>query len=362
VARESRGFGPLAGRLPIIAAPMAGGPSTPALVAAVGDAGGLGFIAGGYLSPERLERQLTDVERRSRSPYGVNLFLPSPPAADVGAVEAYRRRLEPEAARAGVQLGAPRWDDDQLAAKLDVVCSHRPAAVSFTFGNPSARVCDRVRAVTGAVVVATVASADEAAAAVAVDALCVQGAEAGAHRGVWRDDPDSPQGGLSTPLLRLLADVREVSRLPLIGTGGLVDGAGVRAALDAGAVAAQLGTAFLCCPEAGTSATHRRALLDRRFTETVLTRAFSGRTARALANRFARQHSAAAPAAYPEIHHLTRPLRQAAAANGDADSLHLWAGTGWRSVTEEPAADIVTRLERERLAVAEDQGHGQGCP
>lgn len=345
------------GRLPIIAAPMAGGPSTPALVSAVGAAGALGFLAAGYLTAEQLDQQLTEVEtsggrRTSRDGqglrYGVNVFLPSPRTADLGAVGAYRRRLQVEADRAGVELGEPRWDDDHLAAKLDVICAHGPAAVSFTFDNPPADLCDRIRAETGAVVVGTVTSVGEAALARAVDALCVQGAEAGAHRGVWRDDPASSEGGPSTPLLSLLAEVRTVSDLPLIATGGIADGRVIRAALDAGAVAAQLGTAFLCCPEAGTSATHRRALLDPRFSETVVTRVFTGRPARGLANRFAQEHAAFAPAAYPEVHHLTRPLRQAAAAAGDADALHLWAGTGWRSVTAEPAAELVARLDRER--------------
>jgi len=350
---------PMFGRLPIIVAPMAGGPSTPGLVTAVGEAGALGFLAAGYLTAGQLDERMAEVERGGDSAYGVNLFLPSPRTEDLTAVEAYRRRL---AAAADVEPGKPRWDDDELAAKLDVVCAHRPAAVSFTFDNPPATVCERVRAATGAVLVATVTSFDEAAAAVDVDALCVQGAEAGAHRGVWQDDAASADGGSSTPLLQLLADVRRVSDLPLIATGGIMDGAGVNAAVRAGAVAAQLGTAFLCCPEAGTSATHRRALRDPRFTETVVTRAFTGRPARALANRFTRDHSAYAPSAYPEVHHLTRPLRQAAAANGDADALHLWAGTGWRAVTAEPAADLVARLERDRVAAHKDQGAHQGPP
>jgi len=343
-------------RLPIIAAPMAGGPSTPGLVVAVGEAGALGFLAGGYLTPEELDHRLTEVERGSSASYGVNLFLPSPPTVGSEAVEAYRRRLEPAAHRAGAVLGTAQWDDDDIAAKVDVVCAHRPAAVSFTFDNPPAELCDRVRSETGAAVIATVTSVAEAATAVAADALCVQGAEAGAHRGVWRDDPASPEGGPSTPLLRLLADVGEVSALPLIATGGIMNGAGIQAALDAGAVAAQLGTAFLCCPESGTSSTHRRALLDGRFTQTIVTRAFTGRPARALANRFAREHSADAPAAYPEVHAMTRPWRQTAAAAGDAEVMHLWAGTGWQAVTEQPAADLVARLEHERRTAATPGG------
>lgn len=338
------------GALPIIVAPMAGGPSTPALVAAVGDAGAMGFVAGGYLTPEALDRQLDDLERRTDRPYGVNLFVPSPRTTDPAPLRRYRRRLEPVAAAAGVALGEPRWDDDHFDAKVQVVCRHRPAAVSFTFGLPSEAACAALRRACGALLIATVTSPAEAAAARdrGLDALCVQGAEAGAHRGVFRDDVTHPAGGPLIGRMALLRQVRQATTLPVIATGGIMDGGGVREVLAAGAVAAQLGTAFLCCPEAGTSATHRRALLEGRYVETVVTRAFTGRPARGLNNDFARRFTPDAPAGYPEVHHLTRPLRSAAAAAGDPENLHLWAGTGWRSVTEEPAAALVARLDEER--------------
>lgn len=334
--------------VPVVAAPMAGGPSTPALVAAVGDAGGLGFLAGGYLTADAFDEQLAASSGR---PLAANLFLPADPDPDpdgrAAAVAAYAEDLRGEAERRGVALGEPRTDDDAVDAKIAVLARHRPAVVSVTFALPSPARFAALRD-TGAALMATVTSVEEARAAAAqgFDALWVQGAEAGGHRGVHHDTGGDPEAG-AAPLARLLPAVRAATDLPLIAAGGITDGAGVARVLAEGAVAAGLGTAFLRCPEAGTSDTHRAALLDW-SRDTVVTRAFTGRPARALANAFSDAHSAAAPAAYPELHHLTRPLRAAASAAGDPDGLHLWAGTGRRAVTDEPAAELVARLERER--------------
>lgn len=342
----------LPNRVPIIAAPMAGGPSTPELAAAVGSAGGLGFLAAGYLTPTAFDERLTAIEALTDAPYGVNLFLPSPRTSDLGPITAYRQRLLPRAERLGVEPGRPSWDDDALEAKVDVLARHRPAAVSFTFDRPDVSLCDRIRQETDALLIATVTSAEEArlAETSGVDLLAVQGAEAGGHRGIFRDDPTVPEGAPVTPLLELLDAVAAASRLPLIAAGGLASGKDIAVALDRGAVAAVLGTAFLCCPEAGTSTAYRRALLDAPFTDAVFTRAFTGRPARALVNGFVREHQEHAPAGYPEIHHLTRPIRAAAAAAGDLDNLHLWVGANWRAVTEEPAAELVNRLADELAA------------
>lgn len=331
---------------PVWVAPMAGGPTTPDLVVAAGAAGGLGLLAAGYLTPEALEAQLEEVERRSSAPYGVNLFLPSPRRGEPEALAAYGERLRPLADGLGVALGEPRWDDDGLEAKLDVVCGRRPAVVSFTFAAPAAATVERVRAATGALVVATVTTPDEADRAVAAgaDALALQGEEAGGHRGVFDDDPTRPAGGEALGVDVLLRAVRTAHPdVPLVAAGGLMSGADVRRVLDAGAIAAQLGTAFLRCDEAGTNAAHRRALAERTFPATTITRAFTGRPARALANALARDPHHA-PAAYPEVHHLTRPLRAAAARAEALDTAHFWAGTGWRQARAEPVAATLARL------------------
>lgn len=325
---------------------MAGGPSTPALVAAVGAAGGLGFLAGGYRAPEQVREQVRQTRALGDRPFGVNVFVPGGPEVDRAALEAYAERLRPVAERLGVTPGEPRWDDDGYAGKLAVLVDERVPVVSFTFGCPSVDDVARLKAV-GSLVVVTVTSPAEAALAAAcgADALCAQGAEAGAHRGSFVDDPSSPPGADALGLLPLLGQLAD-QPLPVVAAGGLMTGRDVAAALTAGAVAAQLGTAFLCCPEAGTVAAHRRALLDRAYPGTRFTRAFSGRAARGLANRFLLEHLDA-PAGYPWVHHLTRPLRTAAAEQGDHDNLHLWAGQGWPLVRELPAAELVATLGRE---------------
>lgn len=346
----------LPNRLPIIAAPMAGGPSTPALAAAVSDAGGMGFLAAGYLSPDAFEEQLSSMEALTDQPYGVNLFLPSPRTADLTTVEAYRTSLVPLAEQLGTLPGAAQWDDDAIDAKLDVLGRHRPAVVSVTFDRPGVELCERLRRDTGALVAATVTSPVEAALAAedGVDLLAVQGAEAGGHRGLFRDDASLPAGGATIGVLDLLDAVAGVTTVPMIAAGGMASGADIAAALNRGAVAAALGTAFVCCPESGANATYRRALLEATFTQTTFTRAFTGRPAGALVNDFVRRWGDEAPASYPEVHQVTRPIRVAAAAASDADNLHLWAGARWRDITEEPAAALVARLARE-LADARGQ-------
>lgn len=327
---------------------MAGGPSTPELVAAVAEAGGSGFLPAGYQTPEAVRDQLRRTRELTARPFGVNVFVPGTARVDHAALERYAARLRPVAERLGVEPGEPRWDDDRYAEKIDLLVEEPVAAVSFTFGCPSAADVARLRAV-GTLVIVTVTSPGQAALAeqVGADALCVQGAEAGAHQGGFDDDPDQPAGYHARPLDPLLRAVRAATSLPLIASGGLMTGLDVAGVLAAGADAAQLGTAFLCCPEAGTSATHRQALLERRYTETTFTRAFTGRTARGLVNGFVREYTGDAPAGYPWVHHLTRPLRVAAARRGDADALHLWAGQGWHQIRELPAGDLVRQLAAE---------------
>jgi nitronate monooxygenase len=339
-------------RRPVIAAPMGGGPSTPALVHEVGRAGGLGFLAGGYLSAARLTEDVERVRALGPEPYGVNLFVPGLPPADDEEIREYAARLEPEARRLGVQLGEPRFDDDAYTEKLAVLRERPPAVVSFAFGLPSPDVVHALRE-RGSEVWVTVT--DPATAPVAetlgVDVLVVQGVEAGAHRGGVDDTDDLAL----LPLLRLVA---ARTRLPLVASGGIVDGAGLAAVLAGGASAAQLGTAFLRCPEAGTAAVHREAVVTR--TPTELTRAFTGRRARGIVNRFLREHEDA-PAGYPAVHHLTSPLRAAARAAHDPEVVNLWAGQTHELARECPAGEVVERLVAEaRTAVRALAAHADG--
>ena len=314
---------PLPNELPILQAPMAGGPSTPALTAAVSRAGGLGFLAAGYLTPDQLRATLADTRRLTGEPVGVNVFCPSIPAP-AAPVEAYAQLLQPESDRLGVPLGDPRWEDDHYADKLELVAAERVPMVSFTFGCPEADAVEALHAA-GCSVVVTVTSSGEAELAeqAGADLLAVQGTEAGGHQASFLERVPNVR-----PLAELLEDVRSSVTLPMVASGGIMSGSEGAAALRGGAVGVQLGTAFLCCPEAGTSALYRRALLEGTYADTVLTRAFSGRYARGLANRFAVTYSDAAPEAYPEVHHLTRPLRTAATRAGDPGTPNLWAGHG----------------------------------
>ena len=325
---------------PVVGAPMAGGPSTPALAAAVSRAGGLGFLAAGYKSADRVAAEVREVRAATSSPFGLNLFVVAAYEMDASTLEAYRRTLAPEAGRFGVDLGQPRWDDDQWAAKLELVLDLRPDVVSFTFGCPGAEVLRRLAQldVLSTVTVTSVPEAREAAACGAA-CLAVQGPDAGGHRGTW--DPEAEPD--RTPLPDLVSAVVAAVDVPVVAGGGVADAPAVAAVLSGGAVAAQAGTAYLLTDEAGTNPVHRAALGDPAFPRTDVTRAYTGRWARGLANRFMAEH-AAAPAGYPQLHHLTAPLRAAAAAAGDPQVLHLWAGTGHSRVATASAVAVTRAL------------------
>jgi nitronate monooxygenase len=233
-------------------------------------------------------------------------------------------------------LGEPRHSDDNWEGKLDLVVEQRPAVVSFTFGCPPAEAVERLhRADIAAWVTVTNPDEAERAEAAGADALVVLGTEAGGHRGGFSDDEDADAWGL----LALLRVVASTVSLPLVAGGGIADGAALAAVLCAGARAAQVGTALMRCPEAGTDPAQRAMLAQRASTR--LTRAFSGRQARGIVNRFLTDHSATAPAAYPEVHHATSPLRAAARRRGDADAFNLWAGQAHELARQRPAADLV---------------------
>jgi|SRR5579863_1054708 len=327
---------------PIVQAPMAGGPSTPELAAAVSNAGGLGFVAAGYRSAQQLRADIEATRALSDRLFGVNLFLVNEAAIDEAAVAEYARALEPEALRRGAKLGAPRFDDDELDAKLEVVRELRVPIVSFTFACPAPELVRSLQQ-NGIAVWVTVTEPEEATAAAQAGAnvLVCQGVEAGGHRGTFADEDGRGELGL----LSLLSLTRAVTDLPMVASGGIADGAGLAAVLAAGAAAAQVGTAFLLCPEAGTSPPYRAALKQPGTTR--LTRAFSGRRARGIVNDFMRAHDAQAPSAYPQLHHLTSPLRAAARAAGDPDAINLWAGQAYALTQELPAAELVARLSAE---------------
>jgi len=323
---------------------MARGPTTPELVVAAARSGGLGFLAGGYLTAEALGAEM-DVVRRQTPTFGVNLFAPRPVPVDRAAYDRYRAVLRSAAERFGVSLPvAPIEDDDRWSDKIALLSDQPVPIVSFTFGIPDAPSLAALRK-TGSVTVQTVTSVREALMAVecGVDALAVQASAAGGHSGTFTPDRIPP----AMPLRELLAAVNHVVALPTVAAGGLADPVEVAAAIRGGAQAVMVGTVLLRSPESGASAAHRKALVDPHRGDTVVTRAFTGRPARALPNTFIDSYGAVAPAGYPAVHHLTRPVRQASAAADDPEFVNLWAGTGYRSATAQPAELILRGLARD---------------
>jgi nitronate monooxygenase len=324
--------------VPIVGAPLAAGPGTAALAAAVSNAGGLGFLAAGYKSPAAVESEIAELRTLTSRPFGFNVFFPARDEVDERSLDVYVQTLRGEAELYGAACGEPRWTDDAWDEKLAIAIREHPAVVSFTFGFPEREVVEELRRA-GSAVWATVTTAAEAAIALkrGADALVLQGAEAGGHQGAFVQTDDE-----AVPVVTLLQFVRPLTDVPLVAAGGVASAAGVAAVKASGAAAAQVGTAFMLAPEAGTSAPHRQALHG--DVPTHLTRAFTGRRARAIVNRFVREHDADAPVGYPEIHNVTAPLRAKARELGDPDGINLWAGRAYGLAREEPAAAIVERL------------------
>lgn len=320
---------------------MAGGPSTPELAAAVSAGGGLGFLAAGYKTAVQMESEIHRTRELTSAPFGVNLFVPQASFADAAQLNDYAAELAVDARRYGVEVGNPKFDMDDWDAKLDVVQRLAPAVLSFTFDTPGASVVKRMHS-SGISVLMTVTTVAEAVAAAeeGADALCVQGPEAGGHRGTFQATAPTDQ----TPLDHLLQQVLKAVQLPVIAAGAIVTGTDTARVLANGAVAVQAGTAFLRAAEAGTRPAHRAALSSPEFTTTQVTRAFSGRYARGLYNAFMKDHDPSAPAGYPEVHHMTTPMRAAAAKAGDPQRVNLWAGTGYDRTIEGTALEILQTL------------------
>jgi NAD(P)H-dependent flavin oxidoreductase YrpB (nitropropane dioxygenase family) len=330
--------------IPLVAAPMSGGPTTPAMVSAATRAGGLGMLAAGYKTVEAVEAELKTV-RAEGIPFGINLFAPNPLPVDPASYRAYATIIQKDADQFGLTLPAePIEDTDRFDEKIALLLDDPVPMVSFTFGIPPRSVIAALQQA-NTVVVQTVTTPDEAAQArdAGVDMLALQAAVAGGHSGTL-----TPQRPLQpVPIVDLVKQVTATVRLPVLVAGGLATASAVADVIRAGAAAAIVGTVLLRATESGASATHRAALTDPARTETVLTHAFTGRPARGLRNAFIDNHEGQAPFGYPAIHHLTSPLRKAAAAAGKPDYVHLWAGTGYRHATAEPTADILQRLASE---------------
>jgi NAD(P)H-dependent flavin oxidoreductase YrpB (nitropropane dioxygenase family) len=327
--------------LPIVAAPMAGGPSGSGLVNAVAGAGGFAFLAAGYKTVDAVAAEIAAVRAGAGAAFGVNVFVPGGPPIEETEFRRYARAIAAEGEPYGLELAtAPLVsDDDHWADKIELLVADPVPVVSFTFGVPPTDAVAALRRV-GTRVLVTVTSVDEARAAADADGLIVQSSAAGAHSGTH-----DPTRQLSeTRLTELIPAIRAVTDRPLVAAGGLVTGGQVRDVLRLGATAAMVGTALLRTDESGASQPHKDALADPVRTRTVITRAFTGRPARGLLNGFISRNEPAAPLGYPAIHYLTRPLRAAAVEAGDTDRVNLWAGTGYRSAVTGPVAGVIASI------------------
>jgi nitronate monooxygenase len=346
--------------VPIVGAPMGGGPSSPALVAAVSEAGGLGSLAGGYSSPEKLRRDIAAVRAATGRPFAVNLFVPTPAQVTaeevevaLGVLAAYRSELEmdPRPTAAGP------WAED-FDAQLQVLVDERVPVVSYTFGLLPASAAAALHDA-GSLLMGTATTVAEAVSAVSAgaDLVCAQGSEAGAHRGTFLADAEQSLVGT----LALVPQVCDAVDVPVVAAGGIMDGRGLAAVLGLGAGAAALGTAFLRCPEAGTSAPHRRALAEADETSTALTTRLTGRMARGIENRIMRDLSDVDVPPYPVMHTLTADVRRRSAERDNPELMSLWAGQGVRMGTELPAADLVRKIVDDAGATIAHLAKIAGC-
>ena len=327
---------------PIILAPMAGGAGTPELVAAVSNVGGLGSWGGAYSTPQQILDAAGQIRALTGKPFALNLFA--------GGYEP-ERTLDPApmlelVGRLHAELGLPAPVlppnpqspfEDQLAAVIEA----RPAVFSFTFGIPTGDALVRLRKA-GILTSGTATTVEEAKALdeAGVDNVVCQGEEAGAHRGTFL----KPFEHSMVPVRELVAGTLKAVSVPVIASGGLMDGKDIAAMLRLGAVAAQLGTAFLPCPECGAPAVYKRAVLTARADTTVITRAYSGRPARGLRNKFIDLAREQDVLPFRQQNDLTRPMRGEAGKKGVADYLSLWAGTGVTRARQMPAAELVKAL------------------
>jgi nitronate monooxygenase len=333
-------------RVPLVQAPMAGGATTPAMVAAVSNAGGLGFLAAAALSPEKIASEVAAIRALTDRPFGVNLFAlePAAPAApDEATVRRALDAIDPLRADLGLPPGRPleRYAPD-FRAQLETLIELRVPVASFTFGLLSVADVARLHA-TGLYVIGTATHVAEGIAwrDAGADAIAAQGAEAGGHRGTFI-------GGFEEALIGTMALVPQLvdaTGLPVLAAGGIVDGRGIVAALALGAQAAMIGTAFLTCPESAIPQAWKTRVRSASDTSTSVTRAITGRHARGIRNPLMQRLSESADkvAPYPVQNALTQELRQTAGRAGNGDYLSLWSGQG----------APLGRLRREGLGAAE---------
>lgn len=334
---------------PLIQAPLAGGGDTPDLVAAVCNAGAIGFIGAAYSTPAQIIELGRIVRQKTTKPFGINLFAPLPQPDPIANPRAAVQRVAPFFAELGLPApSAPASIASFFPEQLDAALEIGAAAFSFTFGILPLEAIEAIKR-RGLFLIGTATNVEEAIALekAGVDAVVTQGSEAGGHRGTFTGDFSAAMIGT----ISLVPQVADAVDIPVIASGGIMDGRGIAAALALGASAVQLGTAFLTCSEAGVPNSYKEAILHAREDQTRITRAFSGRPARGIVNRFMTEVESSGGsdsiAPFPLQNSLTRPLRAAAAKQDRAEFLSLWAGQGVRLARRQTATDLVARLALE---------------
>lgn len=330
-------------RHPILQAPMAGGPTTPDLVATVSNAGGLGSLGAGYLTPDQIRNAIREIRQRTDRPFGVNLFVPEPPRASEAAIAEMNGFLNTFRAELGIASKpaiptvAYSFED-----QVQILLEENVPVFSFTFGIPSTDVLQALKA-RGTTVLGTATTVEEAEAldAAGVDAIVAQGSEAGGHRGTFlKDAADALIGTMA-----LVPQVVEHVSVPVVASGGIMDGRGLVAGLALGASAIQMGTAFLASPESGAHPAYKQKIMSSTEDGTEITYAYSGKAARGIRTKFMeefRNYQGTIPP-YPIQNGMTRDIRQAAAQANLPEYMSLWSGQGLRLADDRSAAAIIKR-------------------
>ncbi|MEN2768444.1 NAD(P)H-dependent flavin oxidoreductase [Ornithinibacillus xuwenensis] len=339
-------------KYPIIQAPMAGGITTSKLVAEVSNYGGLGMIGAGYMSPDQICTQIREIKQLTNHSFGINLFVPSEFEVTEDEIMHAKRVMQPHYEQLNVQINEnleiPYYQQalETFHEQVQVVMEERVSVCSFTFGIPSKEVIENLKQC-GILVIGTATTVREAIEIEksGMDMVVVQGSEAGGHRGNFLEGHKESLVGL----MSLIPQVVDQVAIPVIAAGGIMDGRGVMASIHLGAEGVQMGTAFLTCVESGASDVHREAILQSHEDQTIFTRSFSGKYARAIRNTFTlsmQKHEAALPV-FPVQNTLTKGLRQAAKAHNDREHMSLWSGQSPRLAKNQTVHDLMRTIIQE---------------
>lgn len=344
---------------PIIQAPMAGGVTSAELVAAVSNAGGLGMIGAGYLSPEQLRAEIHHVRGLTKRKFGVNLFVPSEYSVDEQKINQSKAYLRPMEQELGIEDHAPDLsnylqDVETFQEMVEIMLEEHIPVCSFTFGIPSKKIRTKLKE-NASIIMGTATTVQEAILnqEAGMDAVVVQGSEAGGHRGTFAGDARHSLIGL----MSLIPQTADQISIPIIAAGGIMDARGLLAAQCLGAQGVQMGTAFLVCKESGANPLHKNAILEAAEDQVVLTKAFSGKMAQGINNRFIEklQHVEAELPDYPLQNDLTKAIRKAAAANENREYISLWSGQSPRlakgQTVNELIKNIISEIEKAKIGI-----------